>query len=133
MKYLLDTDTFSFAARDASALLTARFRGTAPQDLALSVISRGEIEFGLAANAPKRFTLERTLALLEALATLPLVPAVARHYRDLRVHLHKRGTPIGGNDMWIAAHALSEGLIVVTNNEREFRLVPGLIVENWMR
>ena len=133
MKYLLDTDTFSYVARDANALLTARFRGAAPQDLALSVISRGEIEFGLAAHSPKRLTLERALGLLEAVTTLPLAPAAASRYRDLRAHLHKRGTPIGANDMWIAAHALAEGLTVVTNNEREFRRVPGLMVENWMR
>ena len=56
---------------------------------------------------------------------------VARHYGDLRAELEARGETIGGNDLWIAAHALSTKLILVTNNEREFRRVPGLKIENW--
>ena len=85
MRYLLDTDTFSYLARDANAALTARFRSAAPQDLALSVISRGEIEFGLATHAPKLLTLERALGLLEAVTTLPLATSAAARYRDLIV------------------------------------------------
>ncbi len=133
MKYLLDTDTFSCIAREASAALMGKVRGVAPNDLALSVISRGEIEFGLAANAPKRDTLERSMALLGLIATLDLPATAMNHYRDLRLHLMRNGTPIGGNDMWIAAHALAEDMTVVTDNEREFTRVPGLKIENWLR
>jgi tRNA(fMet)-specific endonuclease VapC len=133
MNYLIDTDIFSFIAREASEVLMQRISGVSPDDLALSVISHGEIAFGLAANAPKRRTRDRSLALLDAIATLPLPASAALCYRDLRAHLHKRGTPIGPNDMWIAAHALVEDRTLVTNNEREFTRVPGLRVENWMR
>ena len=133
MKYLLDTDTFSHIAREASVALMTKVRSVALGELAVSVISRGEIEYGLAANAPKRDTLERSLALLGLMTTLDLPAAAAPRYRDLRVHLKRQGTPIGPNDMWIAAHALAQDLTVVTNNEREFTRVPGLKVENWLR
>jgi tRNA(fMet)-specific endonuclease VapC len=133
VKYLLDTDTFSFIAREASPELMDKVREIPPDALALSVISRGEIEFGLAANAPKRKTLERSMALLGLIATAPLPAAAAAQYRELRVYLQKKGSPIGGNDMWIAAHALAEQWTVVSNNDREFRRVPGLRVENWLR
>jgi tRNA(fMet)-specific endonuclease VapC len=54
-----------------------------------------------------------------------------RSYGEIRAFLEKRGESIGGNDLWIAAHAKSMGMILVTNNEREFRRVPDLIIENW--
>lgn len=133
MKYLLDTNTFSYIAREASVALMDKVSRVAPDELAISVISRGEIEYGLAANAPKRGTLDRSLALLALITTLDLPAAAVPRYRDLRVHLKRKGTPIGSNDMWIAAHALAEGMTVVTNNEREFERVPGLKIENWLR
>jgi tRNA(fMet)-specific endonuclease VapC len=133
VKYLLDSDSFSFIARESSQTLLDRVLAVSYDDLAISVISRGEIEFGLSAHAPKRRTIERSMALLGLIVTLPLTAETAFKYRDLRVYLQKRGTPIGGNDAWIAAHALTQGLTIVTNNEREFRRVPGLTVETWTR
>lgn len=62
---------------------------------------------------------------------MPLEPDVGREYGELRAHLEKKRIVIGNNDLWIAAHALSAGLIPETNNEREFKRVPKLTVQNW--
>jgi tRNA(fMet)-specific endonuclease VapC len=133
MKFLLDTDILSYIAREASAALMSRMQSADPADLALSVVSRGEIEFGLAARPPKPLTLQRLRGLLDTIPTLPLGPDAALHYGRLRAHLQGSGTPIGANDLWIAAHALAGDRALVTNNEREFKRVPKLRLENWLR
>jgi tRNA(fMet)-specific endonuclease VapC len=133
VKYLLDTDTLSFVARGEHEALTRRFLNSAPEDLAMSVISRGEAEYGLHSPTPRRDTERRMRGLLAIVQCLPVTDEVAVEYGDIRSALQRAGTPIGPNDMWIAAHARSLGLTVVTNNEREFRRVPGLAVENWTR
>jgi tRNA(fMet)-specific endonuclease VapC len=133
VKFLLDTDTLSYVAREANPILMARFRNVSPDDLALSVVTRGEIEFGLRANPPRAVTQKRVRGLLQSMPTLALSPNVAEHYSRVRHELAKMGKPISVNDMWIAAHALAEDRTIVTNNEREYARVPGLRVENWLR
>jgi tRNA(fMet)-specific endonuclease VapC len=133
VRYLLDTDTLSLIAREANEVLSARINIVAPSALCISVVTRAEAEFGLAKRRPKRSTFERMRALLDTLPTLPLTEQVLPHYIAARDELERRGTPIGVNDLWIAAHALSDALTLVTNNEREFRRVPGLKMENWLR
>jgi tRNA(fMet)-specific endonuclease VapC len=71
--------------------------------------------------------------LLRSIVALPLGESAVPHCAAVRSTLRHQGTPIGRNDTWIAAHALAEGLIQVTGNEREFARVPGLKVENWLR
>lgn len=63
---------------------------------------------------------------------MPLEAPVDQHYADIRAALKREGTPIGPNDLMIAAHARALGLMLVTDNLREFRRVPGLVVENWL-
>ena len=78
--------------------------------------------------------LERLIATtLVAIPVLALGPEVADIYGELRIRLERAGTPIGSNDLWIAAHAISLGAVMVTDNVREFERVPGLPVENWLR
>jgi tRNA(fMet)-specific endonuclease VapC len=132
VKYLLDTDILSFIAREASPALMERVHTVRHADLCISVVTRGEAEFGIAAKPPNRLTLQRMRGLLDHVPTLPLLDEAVEHYVSLRRHLESGGRPIGANDMWIAAHALSRGLILVTNNEREFKRVPRLTVENWL-
>lgn len=67
----------------------------------------------------------------EALPALPLPDRAAETYGFVRAELESRGEMIGNNDLWIAAHAMAEGLTLITNNEREFRRVRGLKVQNW--
>lgn len=133
MKFLLDTDILSYLARGASGALTERLNLMSPDDLAMSVVTRGEIEFGLLKQPPNRLTQQRMHGLLGLIETLGVPPQAAAHYKNLRHALERQGTPIGNNDMWIAAHALAEQRTLVTNNEREFGRVPDLLVENWTR
>ena len=134
-RYLLDTNTVSYFLRDHSPALTQRLMGTAPDQLAVSVITAGELQFGLQKLGPSARTnalAARLEKLLQAIATLPLPAEAAVHYGQVRAHLEAKGTPIGGNDLWIAAHALSEDLTLITHNLREFERVPGLKVESWL-
>lgn len=132
MKYLLDTDTFSAIARGTHTGVMSRLASMPTDDLALSVISLGEIAAGLAKRKPGVQQLHRIESLQRALTSLSLTSSVVPFYASVRSHLEAKGTPIGPNDTWIAAHALEQGLTLVTNNVREFRRVPGLRVENWI-
>jgi tRNA(fMet)-specific endonuclease VapC len=133
VKYLLDTDTLSFLARGEHPALTTRVLDSAPEDLAMSVMSRGEAEFGLQAAPMKRDMERRMRGLLASLQCLPLAENVAVEYGDIRCALQRAGTPIGHNDLWIAAQARSLGLTVVTHNTREFSRVERLKLEDWLR
>ena len=133
MPYLLDTDVFSAIARDLQPKLAARVAVAGPGALAVSIITEGEVRYGIAHGALPARLAARIEALLAQLPCLPLPRTAVHHYATLRAHLRQQGTPIGPNDLWIAAHALAEGLTLVSGNEREFRRVPGLQVENWLR
>lgn len=132
-RYLLDTDTFIHLRGGRNPSVKVRFAGLEPGAAAISVISFGELVYGAEKNV-RRDSILRTLEELTALIpVIGLTPEAGRIYGALRSQLERSGEMIGGNDLWIAAHARSEGLTVVTDNEREFRRVPGLTVENWVR
>ena len=133
MSYLLDTDTFSMIAKQRSDAAERRLRALADGDVAMSVITWAEVQFGLALNPLHASVLQRIEALSRVVRALPIGLDVVPHYARLRALLHRKGTLIGPNDTWLAAHALSANLILVTGNEREFIRVPGLRVENWLR
>lgn len=96
------------------------------------MIVAGELKVWVAKNNSAR--LERLIATtLVAIPVLPFGPEVADIYGNIRVTLERAGKQIGANDLWIAAHALSLDAIMVTDNDREFERVPGLIVQNWLR
>ena len=131
MHFLLDTNICIYIAKANPPAVRARFARYAAHELAMSVITLGELRFG----AEKSQARERALATLAHLvATTPVAPLdeeVARHYGQIRCELQKRGLPIGNNDLWIAAHARAKGWILVTRNTREFERVEGLQLENW--
>lgn len=131
-RYLLDADVCIYALSGRHPQVTARFDLLQPGEAVISAIAYGELLFGASkSRAPAAAAARLTaLTLVASLAPLPL--EAASHYAEIRRHLEAAGTPIGGNDAWIAAHARSTGLVLVTNNEREFRRVPGLAVENWL-
>ena len=131
MKYLLDTDTFSEMVKGLNPKIVKRLDSLQVGDAALSVVTRGEIMFGLEIKSLKPLARQRMDRLLDAIDTLPLTTEVASHDGDLRAHLRNMGTPIGPNDLWIAAHARASNLILVTNNTREFSRVPKIKLENW--
>jgi tRNA(fMet)-specific endonuclease VapC len=128
---MLDTNVCIDVIRKRSRALVDRIRAHAVDDIGISVITLAELQHGVfKSESPE----QNRVALLEFLVPFTVLPyedTAAREYGDIRVHLEKRGTPIGPMDMLIAAHARSRGLVLVTNNEDEFRRVPRLSIENW--
>lgn len=130
-KYLLDTNICIYLTKQQHPAVIKRFGSLAENEVAMSVITFGELQFG----AQKSQQRKQVLATLEKLSlvipVLAMTVDASQHYGEIRASLQKQGTPIGNNDLWIAAHALTEGLILVTNNMREFERVSDLKVENW--
>ncbi len=131
MAYLLDTNACSdyFTARYPKVV--ARIQSCLPDDLRLSVVVVAELRYGADHSARRRANHARIDALIEEIETLDFDLRAAASYGRVRAQLEVGGTPIEPNDMLIAAHALSRGLTVVTDNTVEFRRVKGLKVENW--
>lgn len=132
-RYLLDTDTFVYIRRGRPAVARARFDLLQQGEALLSVISYGELRYGIEKRKTGPEPLLRLEELTQIIEVVPLPPAVAHIYGQIRANLSARGELIGANDLWIAAHAMAMKLILVTNNEREFRRVPDLKVENWIK
>jgi len=128
---MLDTNVVSALVRDPTGKLRRRADAFGLNDLCLSIVTAGEIEFGIARSGSRRI---RVLfdAVLKAMEVLPLLPPVEQRYGQLRSSLATSGNPIGPNDTWIAAHALALDFILVTANIGEFSRVPNLRVENWL-
>jgi tRNA(fMet)-specific endonuclease VapC len=131
-RYLLDTNICIYIAKRKPPAVLARFEGLAAGELAMSLITFGELHYGASRSTDSAKALATIALLATAIPVMTLGLAVATDYGDIRAHLTAAGTPIGNNDLWIAAHARSLDLILVTNNEAEFRRVPGLQVENWV-
>jgi tRNA(fMet)-specific endonuclease VapC len=130
LRYLLDTNIAIFVLRNRSAQLQARFV-EARGELAVSSVSVAELAYGAEKSerpTENRRAVEEFLALLDV---LDFDSAAASHSGQIRASLAAAGTPIGGYDVLIAGHARSRGLVVVTNNTREFERVSGLLVEDW--
>jgi tRNA(fMet)-specific endonuclease VapC len=130
LAYMLDTNICTFVIKDHPAKLRSLFNQRAEQ-LCISGITLAELYYG----AEKSERVAQNLRVVEEfsarLDVLPFSPKAASHYGQIRARLERAGTPIGPHDMLIGAHARSEGLILVTDNAREFRRIPGLRVENW--
>ncbi|MPQ70984.1 MULTISPECIES: type II toxin-antitoxin system tRNA(fMet)-specific endonuclease VapC [Pseudomonas] len=132
VRYLLDTNICIYIAKHNPPEVRERFARHRASELAMSVITLGELRFG----AEKSQAKERSLAVLHQLESLiqvvPLEEGTGEHYGQIRAQLQACGRVIGNNDLWLAAHARSNGWILVSNNLREFDRVPGLQVENWI-
>ncbi len=131
MRFLLDTNILIYIANRRPPEVQARFARLLAGDMAMSVVTYLELIYGAQNSQRPRESLARIEQLENLIPILPFEKEVAMHYARLRVDLKQKGTPIGALDMLIAAHALSLGLTLVTNNTREFRRVQGLRVENW--
>lgn len=130
LRYLLDTNIFIYI-RQGRPEVVHRFSKLRPGEAAVSVISYGELFFGAAKRGQRTDDLERLRALMHLLPCLTIPEAAAETYGAVRTELESQGQGISNNDLWIAAHALASGLILVTNNEKEFRRVRGLKMQNW--
>lgn len=132
MRYMLDTNICIYLIKRQPREVIDKFQGIAPGEIAISSVTVAEMMYGVAKSQHK----DKNKSALESfLAPLEIVDfdfKAAQHYGIVRVFLEKMGTPIGAYDLMIAAHALSLGLVLVTNNKREFQRIPDLIVENWV-
>ncbi len=132
VRFLLDTNIVSDLVRNPQGRATAKIAEVGEDQIATSIIVAAELRYGAAKKASPRLT-RQLEAVLGAIEILPFeAPADAR-YGELRVALEAAGTPIGANDLLIAAHALALDLMLVTDNTREFERVAGVRVENWLR
>lgn len=130
--YLLDTNILSDLVRHPQGVIAARIADVGEDAVATSIVVAGELRFGAERRGSER--LSRQLeTILSLLPVLPLADEADVHYGRLRADLERRGLPIGGNDMLIAAHALSLDATLVTDNVREFERVAKLRYENWLR
>jgi tRNA(fMet)-specific endonuclease VapC len=130
-RYLLDTNIVSDLARHPDGAVAKRIAEVGAERIAISLVVACEIRFGLAKSSSAKLR-QNVEAILAHLETLPLEPPLEQHYADIRATLESAGTPIGPNDLLIAAHARALGMTLVTNNVGEFERVPGLAVENWL-
>ena len=130
-RFLLDTNICIYIRQKRPPEVLARFEKLKVGDAVLSVITYGELIYGAHKSKQRETALVRLSDLISFIPVLELPAAAADQYGEIRAALETRGEMIGGNDLWIAAHAKSEGLVLVTNNEREFKRVPGLKVQNW--
>ena len=129
--YMLDTDTVSYAIRGQSPALDARLAAAPPRDLCISVVTRGELLFGVQLK-PSATRLARVIdQFLARLPSLAWDDAAASHFASLAAALQLAGSPIGRMDAMIAGHARALGAVLVTNNTRHFARVANLQVENW--
>jgi tRNA(fMet)-specific endonuclease VapC len=130
--YLFDTDTLSAVLRPRPDLGVARRLATvASEDQFTSSITLGELLFG-ALRKGRHDLIARIQSIADAVPVLPFHEAAARTYAEVRAALERNGTPLAEPDLRIAAIALTFDLVLVTGNERHFRRVPGLAVENWI-
>lgn len=133
MRYLLDTNICIYLIKKKPLKVLERLRSLNISDVAVSSVTMAELEYGVAKSSRPD---QNRDALTEFTAPLEIVQfdaVAAYHYGQIRTYLELRGTPIGSMDMLIAAHAISLSYILVTNNEREFERVPGLLIENWAK
>ena len=131
MKYLLDTNMIIYAKNQRSNEVLKKFYEHSPADFGISAITLAELEYGVYKSArPKQNQISLAVFLSE-IKVLPFSDAEAVEYGKIRANLERKGLPIGGNDLLIAAHAKANNLILITNNVREFERVEGLRVENW--
>jgi tRNA(fMet)-specific endonuclease VapC len=129
--WMLDTNTLSEFIRNPRGALTERLAAIEPDEVCTSIVVACELRFGARRKGSDVLT-RRVEQLLGTLNVLPLDPPADEHYADIRAALEQLGTPIGSHDLFIAAHARSRALTLVTHNIREFARVPDLNVEDWL-
>ena len=131
-RFLLDTNICIYIRRKKPEEVLRRFRTLKHGEAVFSVITFGELIYGAEKSAQRTAALELLRELAKVLPVMGMPETAAEAYGTIRAELERKGKMIGNNDLWIAAHAKAAGLTLVTNNEREFRRVRGLKVENWV-
>jgi len=130
-RYMLDTDTCSYIMKRSNQRVLKRLKQVPVSDVCISVITKAELLFGVEVSARRQQDESALQAFLRYVEVLDLLDEASSHYARIRADLRGRGVMIGANDLFIAAHARSLGLTLVTNNTREFERVQGLTLANW--
>ena len=131
LKYMLDTNIVIYTMKNRPTKVREAFNQHQGR-MCISAITLGEMVFGAEHSQQVERNLTDIETMVARLEVLPFDNNAAHHFGQIRAKLYSIGRPIGPYDMMIAGHARAEGLILVTNNENEFKLVPGLILENWV-
>ena len=129
--YLLDTNILSHLVRQPQGPVATRIADVGEENVLTSIIVACELRYGAAKRGSRKLT-RQIEAILGAITILPLEADADRHYAAIRTALERKGTPIGANDLLIAAQARAIEAICVTDNVAEFKRVPALKVENWL-
>jgi tRNA(fMet)-specific endonuclease VapC len=130
-RYLLDTNIIIYIRRGRPEEVLHHFRKLLPGEAAISVITHGELFYGAVKHPQRAKALSELNELVHLIPVLSLPENTPETYGAIRAELESKGQVIGMHDLWIAAHAMASGLILVTNNEKEFRRVRGLKIQNW--
>jgi tRNA(fMet)-specific endonuclease VapC len=132
MRYLLDTNVVSNLVRNPHGRVADRIKTVGEPNICTSIIVAAELRYGTTKKASPRL-IAQVEAVLAAIDTLPLDSPADEIYGSIRTQLELAVTPIGGNDLLIAAQAIALNHTLVTDNDKEFARVDGLRVENWLR
>jgi tRNA(fMet)-specific endonuclease VapC len=132
VRYLLDTNICIYIAKQRPLEVYQRLSELNVGDMGMSLITFGELRFGAQKSQHQEIALEKLKQLVRYIPVILPTEETAEKYEIIRSFLEKNGQPIGNNDLWIAAHALSLNTILVTNNTKEFIRVPDLLLENWV-
>ena len=131
MAYLLDTPVLTALIRDPAGPLVRRIASVGERQVAISVVIAGELRYAVEGRGSARMRAAVDVV-LEGIDILPLEAGTELHYAEIRREAERNRLPLGANDLWIAAHARAGGHVLVSSNERDFRRVRGLLVENWL-
>lgn len=131
MKYLLDTNICIYIMNKRPPEVIHRCRQCLPGEIGVSAVTLSELRYGVSRSARPKENDIRLEEFLYPFEVLPYDAEAAGVYGGIRFQLEKTGRPIGALDLLIAAHAISRKLVLITNNEREFRRIRGLKVANW--
>ena len=130
-RYMLDTDTCSYIMKRTRPLVLRRLQTVPVAEVCMSVITKSELLYGVEVSPRRTQDVAALAAFLPYVEVLDFPGDAASHYAEIRADLKGRGVLIGANDLFIAAHARSLGLVLVTNNTAEFGRVRGLAIDNW--
>lgn len=133
IKYLLDTNICIYIMNQRPIEIIRKFKQFNVGDIGISTITVSELQYGAIKSKNPKFSIQRVEEFLAPLEILPYDHNAANFYGEIRHHLETKGEVIGPLDMLIAAHALSNDIILVTNNEKEFQRVNHLKIENWIK
>jgi len=131
MRYLLDTNVCIRYINGRSAEIRAKLPTVPRQDVFVSVMTKAELFYGSAKSQTPQVSRRKQEEFLATVTVLPITDPTIEHYAIIRTHLSQLGTPIGSNDVFIAATALAHDLTLITHNTAEFGRVPNLKIEDW--